>query len=88
MQKLNKDLFRPQEKNEELVGYEVPYLSAIDALMYLANTTRSDIAFSINLLARYSFPPTRSHRNGIKHMIFYYSKDCSSDLVGYANAGY
>ena len=45
MQKLNKDPFRPQEKNEELIGYEVPYLSAIDALMYLANTTRPDIAF-------------------------------------------
>ena len=45
MQKLNKDSFRPQEKNEELLGYEVPYLSAIDVQMYPANTIRSDIAF-------------------------------------------
>ena len=29
--------FRPCEKGEELLGPEVPYLSAIDALMYLAN---------------------------------------------------
>ena len=49
-----KDLFRSKEENEELFGPEVPYLSAIDALMYLANYTRLDIAFSINLLARYS----------------------------------
>ena len=45
MQKLNKDPFQPQEKNEELLGYEVPYLSAIDALMYLANITRPNITF-------------------------------------------
>ena len=31
------DPFRPCEKNEELLGPEVPYLSAISALMYLAN---------------------------------------------------
>ncbi|KAM3247265.1 hypothetical protein P3L10_009032 [Capsicum annuum] len=29
MQKLNKDPFRPQEKNEELLGYEVPHLSCV-----------------------------------------------------------
>ncbi|KAL6311864.1 hypothetical protein AAG906_021618 [Vitis piasezkii] len=43
---VNKDPFRPKEENEELFGLEVPYLSAIDALMYLANCTRLDIAFS------------------------------------------
>lgn len=30
---VNKDLFRPPEENEELLGPEVPYLSVIDALM-------------------------------------------------------
>ncbi|PHU10544.1 hypothetical protein BC332_22404 [Capsicum chinense] len=47
---VNKDPFRPQQKNEELLGPEIPYLSVIGALMYLANTTRPDIAFSVNLL--------------------------------------
>lgn len=51
---VNKDPFRPLEANEELVGPEVPYLSAIGELMYLANATRPDIIFSVNLLARYS----------------------------------
>ena len=46
---VNKDPFRPQEKDEEILGSEVPYLSAIGALIYLANTTRHDIAFVVNL---------------------------------------
>lgn len=57
----NKDPFRPQGKNEELLGPGIPYLSAIGVLMYFANTTRLDIAFSVNLLARYSSDPTRRH---------------------------
>ena len=95
---VSKDPFRPQEENEELLGPEVPYLSAIGALMYLANATRPDIAFSVNLLARYSSSPTRRHWNGIKHILRYlkgtsdmglfYTNKGSTDLVGYADAGY
>jgi hypothetical protein len=55
---VKKDHFRPQEVGEETLGPKVPYLSAIGALKYLANCTRPDIAFSINLLARYSSAPT------------------------------
>ncbi|XP_045793620.1 secreted RxLR effector protein 161-like [Trifolium pratense] len=51
---VEKDLFRPKEENETDLGSEVPYLSAIGALMYLANCTRPDIAFAVNLLARFS----------------------------------
>ena len=47
---VKKDPFRPWEKGEELRGPEVPYLSAIGALMYLATYTRPDIAFPVNLL--------------------------------------
>lgn len=32
---MDKDNFRPQEKYEELLGPEVPYLKAIRALLYL-----------------------------------------------------
>ena len=58
---VTKDPFQPKEENEEILGLEVPYLSAIGALMYLANYTRPDIAFSVNLLARYSSTPTKRH---------------------------
>jgi hypothetical protein len=50
----NKDQFRSKDEDGELLGPEVPYLSATGALMYVANCTRPDIAFTINLLARHS----------------------------------
>lgn len=95
---VNKDPFPPLEEDEELLDLEVPYLSAIRALTYLANSTRPDITFSVNLLARYSSSPTQRHWNGIKYImrylkgtidmsLFYTNKGCA-DLVGYADAGY
>ena len=36
---VKKDPFRPHEDNKELLGPEVPYLSAIGVLMYLTNNT-------------------------------------------------
>jgi hypothetical protein len=66
--------------------------------MYLANNTRLDVIFSVNILARYSSNPTRLHWNRIKHVFRYlcatrdmrlfYQKDKKSKLDGYANAGY
>ncbi|KAL0303291.1 UNVERIFIED_CONTAM: Retrovirus-related Pol polyprotein from transposon TNT 1-94 [Sesamum radiatum] len=98
---VNKDPFRPPVHNDEILGPEVPYLSAIGALMYLANNTRPDIAFSVNLLARYSSTPTKRHWNGVKHILRYLrgtsdmglyferNKDAkTSNLVGYSDAGY
>jgi hypothetical protein len=40
-------------------------------MMYLANCTRFDIVFLVNLLARYSLAPTRRHWNGVKHVLRY-----------------
>ena len=95
---MTKDLFQPKEENEELFGPEVPYLSAIGALMYLANYTRLDIDFSVNLLARYSSTPTKRHWNDIKHVLRYlcgtcdmglfYSKKLEPQFFCYADAGY
>ena len=91
---VEKDPFRPREDNEEVLGPEVPYLSAIGALMYLANCTRPDIAFATNLLARFSSSPTRRHWNGIKHIFRYlrgttnfglfYFIESKQEITGYA----
>ena len=94
-----KDQFRPREFDEEILGPKVPYLNAIGAMMYLAQCTRPDIAFAVNLLARFSSEPTRRHWNGIKHIFrylrgtidfrLYYSKESTtSGLVGYSDVGY
>ena len=66
--------------------------------MYLAKYTRPDIAFAVNLPARYSSAPTRRHWNGIKHILRYlcgttdlglfYPNRSKPQLVGYADAGY
>jgi len=95
---VKKDHFHPREDDEEILGPEVPYLSAIGALMYLANCTRPNIAFSVNLLARYSSTPTRRHWNGVKHVLRYlcgttdivlfYPRGSNSQLVGYADASF
>ena len=52
---------------------EVPYLSAIGALLYLAHCIRPDISFAVNLLVRYSNAPICRHWTGVKD-IFYYLK--------------
>ncbi|KAM1940652.1 hypothetical protein ACFX13_028329 [Malus domestica] len=69
-----RDPFRLKEDEEEILEPDVPYLSAISALLYLAQCTRPDISFAINRLARYSNAPTRRHWNGDKD-IFRYLKD-------------
>ena len=39
------------------MGPEVPYLSAVGALMYLANCARPGIAFAVNLWLGTVLPP-------------------------------
>jgi hypothetical protein len=63
--------FCHQEGDEEILGPEVPYISAIGTLKYLTNCTRPDVVFSVNLLARYSSAPTRRYWKGVKHVLRY-----------------
>ncbi|GKB20373.1 copia protein [Tanacetum coccineum] len=95
---VDNDPFQPCEEDQDVLGPEVPYLSAIGALMYLTNCTRPDISFAVNLLARFSSSPTKRHWNGIKHIFRYlrgttdlglfYSNNSKQGLVGYADASY
>lgn len=95
---VEKDPFRPKEEDEKLLEPGYPYLSVIGALMYLANGTRPDIAFAVNLLARFSSAPTKRHWNDIKHILRYlrgtedlglfFKKNGDMTIIGYADAGY
>ncbi|XP_068314942.1 secreted RxLR effector protein 161-like [Pyrus communis] len=66
-----RDPFSPKKDEDEILEPEVPYLSAIGALLYLAQCTRPDISFVVNLLARYSNAPIRKHWNGVKDIFRY-----------------
>nr|GEY10918.1 integrase, catalytic region, zinc finger, CCHC-type, peptidase aspartic, catalytic [Tanacetum cinerariifolium] len=95
---VDSDLFSTCEEDEDVLGPEVPYLSAFGAFMYLTNCTRPAISFAVNLLARFNSSPTKRHWNEIKHIFRYlrgttdlglfYSKNSKQGLVGYADAGY
>jgi len=95
---MNKDQFRPKGENEDLLGSEDPYLSAVGALMYIANCIRLDIVFAVNLLARYSTAPTRRHwariknifryLNGTKDLGLFYRHNQNNIIIRYTNVGY
>jgi len=95
---LGKDPFRPWDVGEKMLGLEIPYLSVIGALIYLANCTRPDIAFAVNLLARHSADPTCHHwtgancilkyLNGTKDLGLFFKKNHDPSMIGYADAGY
>jgi hypothetical protein len=90
--------FRPRQEEEKVLVNEYPYLSIIDALMYLANNTRCEIAFAVNCLTRHSATPAIRHWNNIKNILRYlhdmtdlglfFRRNQDSGLIGYADVGY
>jgi hypothetical protein len=50
---------------------QVPYLSAVGALMYLAITTRPDITNAVSILARFNSNPGPTHWKAVKHLFRY-----------------
>lgn len=79
------DLFRPKKEDEQIFGLKIPCLNAIDALMYLAQCTRLDIVFFVNLLVRFNFEPTKRHLNSVKHTFCYHRRTINLGLF-YFNA--
>ena len=66
--------------------------------MYLANSTRTDITFAVNLLARHSAQPTQRHWTGVKNIFRYlngtkdlglfFKKNLDPNMIRYTDAGY
>ena len=66
--------------------------------MYLANYTKPDIAFAVNILIRHSANPTDRHQTGAKHILIYLSdtkdlglffkRNHDPNMIGYTDAGY
>jgi transposase InsO family protein len=61
----------PQNDAETAEMHNVPYLSAVGSLMYLAVTTRPDISYSVGVLARFNSNPGPLHWKAVKHLLRY-----------------
>ena len=94
---INKDSFRPQEKDKELLRDETQYLSAIGALMYLANNSTIYL-FRSKFIGKIQLMSNERHWKDVKHTFKYlqgtidtrllYSNASKSELISYADAGY
>ena len=60
-------------QNDEDVAFmkSVPYINAVGSLMYLAITSRPDIAYSVGVLARFNSNPGPLHWKAVKHLLRY-----------------
>jgi hypothetical protein len=59
----------------------VPYMNAVGKLMYLALTTRPDIAYSVGVLARFNSNPGPLHWKAAKHLLRYLKGTSDHKLV-------
>lgn len=59
------------DKDENGKHTEAPYQELIGALLYLANTVRPDISFSVSKLSRFSSDPRESHWTAAKRVLRY-----------------
>lgn len=78
---------RQREENSKKINestLHVPYREAIGSLLYLAGSTRPDIAFAVNLLSRHQINPTESEWKMVAR-IFRYLKGTKS--LGLKNMG-
>ena len=49
----------------------VPYASAVGSLMYVMLCTRPDICYSVEIVSRYQYNPSREHWTVVKHILKY-----------------
>ncbi|MBW0540065.1 hypothetical protein O181_079780 [Austropuccinia psidii MF-1] len=77
------------------------FQQAIGTLNYIAQHTRPDILFTVNILSRHSTHPTAKHWVALKHLLRYLQASCDlslcysrpkekkeSSLIGWADADY
>jgi hypothetical protein len=57
---------------EEVVAMkDIPYVSAVGALLYLATATHPDIAHTVSVLCRFNNNPGMQHWAAVKHLMWY-----------------
>lgn len=84
-------------KDEDGRRVDAPYQELIGVLLYLANTVRPDISFSVGKLSRFCSDPKESHWTASKRVIRYllgsktlgiHYKRGESEMVGYSDSDF
>ena len=89
----------PKTEEDRRFMSNIPYLSAVGCIMWLAMATRPDLAYAASLLGRFSANPGRSHWEAVKRVLRYlvgttnlaleYGKSSTGlSLTIYSDAGY
>lgn len=93
-------IYKLNDTDNALLPANVPYRSAVGSLAYLADTTRPDISYAVNQLARKMSAPTtndwirvkqvmRYIRGTFDYGIMYQNTKCGSTLLlGYSDSDY
>ena len=86
---------QPATKQDETFNH-TEYQSAVGSLMYLAVSTRPDIAYAVNNLARFNSNPQKVHWTAMKRVLRYlkgtiyhgilYRQDGSDKCISYSDA--
>lgn len=94
-EKLTKDLC-PKDDAERMLVDKNRYQQAVGCLNYLAQSTRPDIAFTVNLLSRFNQDPGERHWQAVKHALRYlrgtsnhclkFHKDADDSIIGFSDA--
>jgi transposase InsO family protein len=71
----------PQSPEEQKSMQDIPYLSAVGTLQYLATSTRPDISFAVGVLARFNTNPGIEHWKAVKHLFRYLKGSLDYKLV-------
>lgn len=61
----------PSTPEQHAEMQSVPYINSVGALMYLAVSTRPDIAYTVSKLARFNSNPGKTHWAAVKHLFRY-----------------
>lgn len=69
-QRISKEMCAKSEAEKQAM-VDVPYRQAIGSLMFLAQITRPDISFPVNLLSRYCESPGMGHWGAVKRILRY-----------------
>ena len=58
---MQSEFYKPEMNSKDLKE-KVPYIELVGCLLYVTQTTRPDLCFSVNYLSRYQSNPKEIHR--------------------------